>query len=144
MIRVTPFKQEHLKDFLPKMLILDLEQSMQDCLDSPERTVLTLKKKDEIICIAGINFLRLGVGEVWIIPSILVDVYKCEFYKTIYRLINNYVITQLGLHRVTMAIEVGWSKGVKWAETLGFSREGIMKAYDHNRVDHYLYAKVVE
>ena len=143
MIKVQKLNPLNLLGFKPKREMFDFTNSMVKNIDHPDREVMGLWKNESLVCIAGVNFLRPGVGEVWIIPSAFVDVYRCEFFKSIYRLINNYLLDRCGLHRVEMAIEVGWEKGVKWAEKLGFELEGIMRAYDHNYRDHYLFSKVV-
>jgi hypothetical protein len=143
MIKMTRFKIEDLDLFKPRDLFVDIVSDMEKNLLNPSIDMFTMKKNGEIVCLTGICHRRLGVGELWLIPSDLVDKYKSEFFKSIFRLIYNFAFPVMGMHRLEIAILVGWDKGVKWAEKLGFTREGIMKAYDLTKQDHYLYARVL-
>lgn len=143
MIEFRNLKPSELEQFQPKSLMVDFVGDMVKNINHPDREVMGMWRKDKFLCVLGVNFLRPGVGEVWLIPSVYVDRYPCEFFKAVYRLINNYLLGKCSLHRVEMAVEYGWQKGVKWAEKLGFQLEGVMEAYDLNYRDHFLFAKVV-
>jgi len=47
-----------------------------------------------------------------------------------------------GQGRVEAAVDCGFAQGVRWAEMLGFEREGIMKSYTMEGRDCFLYARV--
>ena len=144
MIKITEFKLEHLIGFIQTQSDMDLEPIMCANMENNSRDILSLLGKEGLICIAGMNYLRKGVGELWLIPGTLVEKNKLEFYKTVKSLIYGYVFKELGMHRLEMAIKADWEKGLKWAKSLGFSKEGYMREWNDKREDHILFAKVVK
>ena len=143
MISVIPFEMEHLDDFKIKEEFPDLRENMEINYNNPSRDLLSLVRDGEVVCLAGLNHHHPGVGELWLIPGYLVDHYKAEFFKTIHRLIYRFVFPELKMHRLEIAIAEGWEKGQKWAEKLGFKKEGLMEAYYNDYSNHYLYARVM-
>ena len=142
MIKVEKFQRKHLKGFECESIVPDLELSMVENMLDPHKDIVTLIYKNEAICFAGINHLRIGVCEAWVIRSPKINKCKFEFFKTIKGLIN-FVIESMGVHRVEIAIENTWEKGHKWAKTLGFKLESIAVAYDFNKIDHAIYTRIV-
>lgn len=142
-LRLEYFKLLDLDSFNPKDEYYNLYEDMSKALDNPNIDMFTMWKGGEVICILGINHLRAGVGEIWLISGVLIDENKFKFYKCVTIIINKYLHGDMGIHRLQMAIEKNWSKGIRWAKSLGFIYEGLMKAYDLNKVDHLLFAKVV-
>ena len=53
------------------------------------------------------------------------------------------IFPELKFHRLEIAIEAGWEKGIKWASKLGFTAESICEAYDHHYTDHIIFTRVV-
>ena len=143
MIRALPFDKSHLENFVSKTDIPTLKEDIVTAWNSGLHTVLSLRRDNQTVCFAGVKDVRPGVGELWLAPSVLTEDYKCEFFKVIYRLIYRMVFPEMGFHRLEMAIATDWPEGDKWACKLGFSLEGIAKAWDSKRRDHAIYAKVV-
>ena len=142
MIRVEKFQMKHLKNFDCSAIVADLEISMAENDMHPKVDMVTLLNDDgDVICIAGINHLRIGVGEVWIIRSELINKYKLEFYKTIKGLVD-YIFKFMGLHRIELAILSSWHGGAKWAHSLGFKFESVARAYDYQFNDHDIYTRI--
>ena len=128
---VKEFKLEHLENFTPQnSKILDIKGDLDHYITSVNCDTVTFIRDDRVIAICGVSYLRRGVGEVWLIPGVLVDKYKLEFFKITYRLIHNFLIPQMRLHRTIIAIKEGWEQGYKWAKALGFKYESMMEAYD--------------
>ncbi len=144
MIKIVEFRIDHLVGFKQSESNMDLELVMNENIINPSREVVSLIGNDGLICIAGMNCLREGVAELWLIPGIKVVENKLEFYKSVKALIYGYVFKELGLHRLEMAIRADWKKGLKWAKSLGFHQEGYMKHWNKEREDHILFARVVQ
>lgn len=57
------------------------------------------------------------------------------------------VIHVLGLpgipRRVECFVDVSFQEGIRWAEMLGFQREGLMRAFSPDGRDHVLFSRVV-
>jgi len=145
MIEILPFEMNHLDDFTPKkdFVDFDLKQAMRWNLENPSRHLSSLLSCEGTVALLGLNMHKAGVGELWLIPSDLVDKYRFEFFRTVRNLIHNYVFPVLGLRRLIIAIDASWDEGQKWAEKLGFEKESIMKGYGNNYEDHICYVKVV-
>tara|TARA_R100001530_G_scaffold135677_1_gene113509 strand:+ start:543 stop:974 length:432 start_codon:yes stop_codon:yes gene_type:complete len=143
MIEIKRFKLRHLVDFEPKYPFPNIMKNMEFNMADSNRECLSLMREKKLICVAGINYLRPGAGEVWLVPGIAVDKYKFEFYKTVRWLLDEYLIDHKKLHRLEMAIEDKWEKGIRWAKSLGFEREGFMKQWSPDKKDHILYARIV-
>jgi len=58
-------------------------------------------------------------------------------------LIEDYLFKHKKLHRLEMAVTASWDQGLKWAKSLKFEREGLMKKWSHDKVDHVLFARVL-
>lgn len=141
MIKVEKFQMKHLKDFDCEEIIGDLEYCMIQNNMDPNKDMVTLFYKEEIICFAGVNHLRIGVCEAWIIRSSNINKCKFSFFKTINKLIN-FVMDSMGVHRFEIAILDTWEHGHKWAKTLGFKFESVAEAYDFNKNDHAIYVRI--
>lgn len=142
MIEVKKFKLEHLDKFDPSNIIADFRLSMLENHMNPKVDIVSLVNDEgQVVCFAGVNHLRTGVGEVWVIRSELINSHKFEFYKAMRGLID-FLIVNMELHRVELAIDCRWKGGDKWARSIGFSFESVKKAYDFNYNDHAIYTRI--
>lgn len=142
MIKVEKFKMTHLENFEHSSIIPDLELSMVGNDMNPKVDIVALVNEyGDTVALAGVNHLRMGVGEVWIIRSELIKEHKFDFFKTISGLID-FLFLVMGLHRVELAIICSWEGGDKWANSLGFKFESITRAYDYQFNDHAIYTKI--
>ena len=134
---------KHLKKFDSEDIIPDLELSMAENVMNPKVDIVSLvdEKGGNVVAIAGINHLRIGVGEVWIIRSKVIPYHKFEFFKIIKGLVE-YVFKFMGIHRMELAIDCRWLEGDKWARSLGFRYENIAEAYDYQFNDHAIYVRI--
>ena len=142
MIEVVPFEMKHLEDFKLREECPELIANLQYTETAKDREAFSFKKGGDYICFAGVNYLRPGVGEVWIVDGYLIPTCKLGFFRAIHRLIERYLFQGKELHRVQMGVRTNFEKGCKFAEKLGFEREGIMKQYCNDKQDYYLYARV--
>lgn len=55
-----------------------------------------------------------------------------------------HVLGQRGIpRRVECFVDVSFQEGIRWAEMLGFQREGLMRAFSPDGRDHILFARVI-
>jgi len=139
---VEEFKLEHLENFEPTNAHkhMPLKQQFEIMKDDPNHHVLSIRK-DGIIAIVGVHIFTAGVGEVYTFITDHIYKHNKDFHTTIINLIK-YCHRDLKLHRLQMAVEVGFGKGAKWAHSLGFRFEGTMKAYSVDKKDHSLFARI--
>lgn len=142
MIRVTKFQLHHIVGFDPREPYEDFEFNMRANLSDPTRDLISFIDDKEVIAIAGINHLRPGVGEAWIICSAKVGNKPFEFFKKVKKVIDDLLLDIMGMHRIQMAVLTSSKRNRKWAQKLGFELEGIMQKYDLEGNEHLLYAKV--
>lgn len=62
----------------------------------------------------------------------------------IVRRTNDYItsLANKGYHRFEMRVPCHFTKALKWGKIIGFTQEGIMRAYDQNRTDYVLLARI--
>ena len=118
-------------------------RDLSDAHITPSVNMLTLVKNDRVICIAGVNRQREGAGEVWLIPGILVQHNKLDFYKAVKKVVA-FCHEKLGFHRLEMAVNTSTDFADKWARNLGFEFEGIARFYDCAGNDCKIYASIKE
>ena len=141
MIDVRKFKLEHLERFKPESFIPQLGYEMAANFNDPTKDIVSLLDiNGEVIAFAGINHLRTGVGEVWVIRSEFIKFHKFSFYKTCLRLVE-FCLEIMDLHRLELAVNVNHPEWFKWAEKLGFKFEGKQERYDYLGNDHLIYVR---
>lgn len=92
---------------------------------------------DSVVACGGLCIQWEGRGVAWAIISKgapLVPVTRSVLH----------VLNQHGIpRRVECFVDVSFREGVRWAEMLGFQREGLMRAFSPDGRDHLLFARVV-
>lgn len=142
MINIERFELKHLLNFEPKFAFPDIIANMEANMNNPYRECLSLMNGSTLVSIAGVNYLRPGAGEVWLIPGTAVEKNKFCFFKAVKWLIETYLFEHKKLHRLEMAIKADWEQGKLWAKKIGFEYEGMMKQWCPNKEDHLLYARL--
>lgn len=142
MIEVKKTTTQHLKMIQVTDDLINFDTAMVANMMDPNKDIVSLIVEDKVIAIAGINHLRLGVCEAWIIRGVGIDDHKFDFFKTIKRLID-FTISTMDVHRFEIAIENSWEKGHKWAKTLGLKFEHVCRSYDYMKRDHAIYTRIV-
>lgn len=133
-----PFKIDHIDLINTKIdyhCLEVLKYEVAPCEGDEAKTYIV---DDKIIFACGLRWVRQGVGECWVIPSIYVDNYAKSFYIEIDKLLKEYV-KKMGFHRVQTTITDPF---VKWIEKLGFHRESVLEKITHDKKDEYLYVKL--
>ena len=97
---------------------------------------------EEIVVCGGVLPYWKGVGEAWVVSSTLVERYPIFFAKTVWRRLE-LIIEIMDLERVQTTIDAEHEVSMRWAERMGFVREGLMRKYIAGR-DFYRYALIRE
>ena len=105
----------------------------------------TAVEGDKILCCAGLKVVKEGVGEGWMVLA--EEGTDKKYAKNVYvqtLLHLGEMIKDLNLHRIQAWVRCDFPLGVKFLEGMGFEREGIMRKYDVDKMDCYLYSLIVE
>jgi hypothetical protein len=140
LIKFLRFEVGHLDFFDPKEEFEDLYRDMLENITNPMMDIVTVVDGKQIITIAGCTKLRGGVGEVWLLLDKSHG--NVRLVRAVKKLMVEYLVKEKGFYRLQMAIDASLPERKRWAEYLGYTNEGLMKAYDNTRTDHYLYARV--
>tara|TARA_E500000081_G_C6123706_1_gene349552 strand:+ start:449 stop:898 length:450 start_codon:yes stop_codon:yes gene_type:complete len=145
-IEIVPFKSEHAKQILDKGLndvALELRPEHKKYVVEIEDIGMSFTGllNNQPIAAGGICYLWDGVAEGWVLASR--DIFKYPIFcaKTIKRRTDLLAINNK-INRIQTAVKSDCDRAIRFAEWLGFKREGLMKKYGPGGTDHYLYAKV--
>jgi len=133
---------EHLKDFEAKFPLDTMKTDLQTAMGDFRFEMVSLVKdpEDKLLAVAGLFEIRKGVGEVFTIPSVMVDRYALGYFRSIKKMAEYYLFCR-GYHRLQLTIAEGWDQGRKWARKLGFKEEGFMEKYGPNGESEHLFGR---
>lgn len=95
----------------------------------------------KLLGIAGAYRAWPGSSQAWAIFDEAVDAHPFSLTKTCLSLIE-YARKEHSLHRLSLTVRKGFEKGERFAESLGFVREGEMRKYLPDASDARLYARI--
>ncbi len=96
----------------------------------------------EIIAIGGVTMLWDKVGSGWVMTSDLFLKHKVWTHRAIKNILAQAIVKH-NLHRIESIILKDHCVSQKWAERLGLEKEGLLKKYDTEGNDYYLYARII-
>lgn len=128
--------------------LIDLRDG-QDIRDYKDRIAVyatmghayTLVVDNKIICCSGIINSHQGVAEAWVIAGKDFEKHGMVISRTIKGFLD---LVQPFYHRFQMSVLVGFEDAEKFAEFLGFEKEGIMRKFDSAGKDYTLYSRIKE
>ena len=145
-IEIVPFTGEHAKQILElgmNDVALELKPEHRRYVVDVEDVGMSFTGllNNKPIAAGGICYLWDGVAEGWVLASR--DIFKYPIFcaKTIKRR-TDLLAKNNKLKRIQTAVKADSDTAIRFAEWLGFKREGLMKNYGPDGADHYLYAKV--
>ena len=145
-IEIVPFTGEHAKQILElgmNDVALELKPEHRRYVVDVEDVGMSFTGllNNKPIAAGGISYLWDGVAEGWVLASR--DIFKYPIFcaKTIKRR-TDLLAKNNKLRRIQTAVKADSDTAIRFAEWLGFKREGFMKNYGPDGADHYLYAKV--
>lgn len=92
---------------------------------------------DDVVAIFGVFIMWPGVAEAWSLFDSKARRYRIAMSKGALAFFD--IITILNdLHRVQITVKKNDERAVAWAKFLGFTSEGLMKAYSADKEDYYM------
>jgi hypothetical protein len=139
LINVIPFTPEHFEQF---------ELRPESCGEKPREGekydfgehALTILSHDKPIGVVGGYFVTRGVFNAWAMLSEEIRECPTAFSRAIFRLVRNWG-DRHGLHRMQFSVRHDFHAALKWAEFLGFVREGLMRRYGPDGSDHFMFSR---
>jgi len=102
--------------------------------------IITLEIDGDIVTIMGITGIRPGVYEAFITKTAHIFKHAKEFHDTMVKVVESALKLE-GLHRLQMYVDSTIPRDIRWAEKLGFEREGLLKKFDIDK-DYYVYGRI--
>lgn len=102
----------------------------------------TMKKGGRPIGCGGFFTISEGVGMVWVILSDEVRGHGkklCQFARDATQI----AFEEMGWHRIQSAVRCDKPEYQRWAELMGFEKEGRLRKATPDKVDLFLYARVI-
>ena len=142
MIKITPFEiadaekvelreaDQWLTSWIPSQAILHKENGIG----------FTIKKNEQIIMCIGADVLWNGVGEVWALISVHYRPLMFTMQRIVKEIIESFFKVH-GLHRLQSPIPESNGESVRYAESFGFVREGVLKMFDSKKADYVMFAR---
>lgn len=96
---------------------------------------------DKPIAVVGLQQLCPGVGEVWSVTSEAIHECPIAFHRSVLDVLHHYEL-KLELHRLQLTVRASFVDGIRWAKSLGFTQEAVMKKYGPNQEDYCLFARI--
>lgn len=136
-IKVVPFKPEHLEK-----IQVGSRYAPGECPKTILTTAFTLFAGEEILAIIGGFPFIPGVVHFWGLISDAVTKYPLAFHKECLKVIRWYEVNEKP-RRIQIDVRVTYREGCRWAEALGFKREGTLARWCPDGSDAYLYGRAV-
>jgi hypothetical protein len=134
--RVVPFEMYHLNSFIAKNPMPGLEEICEFNLKNPSfRQLASVFAENVCIALCGTHRINKDCVEVFLIPSIYI---KNHAKSIVWAMRTLTEILLKEVDRIQMPV---LAENRKWAETLGFTFEGIASKYIDGQ-DHYMFVKV--
>ena len=141
MFELVKLQPEHLFQFTPQpaqaaiLHVLDDSYARSLVEQSPVGWAGLIDGK--VVGCAGISECWPGRAEAWTLLA--PDAFSV--FRQIHRTVRQ-VLSDGRWHRVEMKVDAGHAEAIRWAEHLGFEREGLMRKYTADQRDVFLYARV--
>lgn len=141
MFELVKLQPEHLFQFTPQAaqaaVLGMLTEEYAQALVSQSTVGWTGVLDGQVIGCAGIAECWPGRAEAWTLLA--PDAF--DVFRHIHRVVRR-VLADSPWHRVEMKVDADHAAAVRWAEHLGFEREGLMRKYTADQRDIFLYARV--
>jgi hypothetical protein len=137
---IEPFKAQHLDALELQAVQVGLSQFLKSghVLQLAERSFAFTGFRDgKAIGCAGLVEMWPGRDCAWSLLSNCGPNAFIHIHRTVVRFLG-----ARKTRRTEMSVDVDHEEGQRWAELLGFEKEGYMKAYSPDGRDAYLYARI--
>lgn len=150
MLRFLPFEPWHLK----ALELAPGQEAVRDLLDRPgfgaglaagvAQTAIDLQEGDlegsRVAACAGFLLPWPGRAVAWSLFGIVAAGEWAPIYRRCARMIRS--AERAGLRRIEAQADAGFRPACRFLEALGFTPEGLMRAWSPDGRDHWLYARV--
>ncbi len=117
-----------------------------DCLGVPPidqpPPAWTMKKDGRPIACGGIVHIGGGVGVVWVQATDEVRGHGLKLCKFARKAVH-VAFARMKFHRIQATVRTDRPEYCRWAELMGFEREGLMRKATPSKEDVFLYARVI-
>jgi RimJ/RimL family protein N-acetyltransferase len=147
-VEIVPFEVEHLVELMRRELTEFTLQRSDEIAKARGEFYLSrgpcfsAVEDGVIVGAGGLIIMWPGVGEGWLMAN---KDAALRHKRYAYEVVIKHIIKlacDLDLRRIQAHVDVNVPAAVKFAEQLGFQREGLMRKYGEDGSDHYLYAIV--
>jgi len=140
-MKVMAYKEGHLDFLIPKEGYFEDKGLIAEAIkDLTDTVAVTVVKNRIVVAVFGITQKRKGIFECWSMIGNEVKRNPIEFYRTVKSLIKEYE-EKLNIVRLEMTVKHNLRDACKFAASLGFDQEGLMRKYGLNGEDYFLYAR---
>ena len=146
--KVVPYLPEHGDKIIAsgmndKLMATDASYTNHRLDISEPGLSFTLLKDDEPIVAGGVIPMWQGVAEGWVLSSKQIFDYKIKAASSIKKRLD-YICTNNNIQRLQSAVKAEFLIGVRFAEWLGLTKEGLMKKYGLDGSDYWRMVKIYE
>lgn len=148
-VRILPYREGHL-DLMVLRPDVDrdaMDKLLSSFLKAPRAYSYTIAINGEVIFIGGVIEVWKGVGEAWAIVSPKAAAHALTIHRLSLPMMKVW-FSELGLHRLQATAQIKrnpnlrWEdslgKNVRWARSLGFQEEAVLKRYGKGQEDHLM------
>ena len=101
----------------------------------------TIKKRRDIVLCLGADTLWTGVGEIWALFSVFYRDNRFSLHRDVLYLIEQF-LTVHKFHRLHAAIPGNDYMALRFALSMGFEMEGVLRKFDIMGQDHIMVSRV--
>ena len=146
--KVVPYLPEHGDQIIAsgmndKLMATDASYTNHRLDISEPGLSFTLLKDDTPIVAGGVIPMWQGVAEGWVLSSKQIFDYKIKAAGSIKKRLD-YICTNNNIQRLQSAVKAEFLIGVRFAEWLGLTKEGLMKKYGLDGSDYWRMVKFYE
>ena len=146
--KIIPYEAEHGDAIIAsgmnnKLMAVDASYTNHR-LDISEPGLSFTLLKDETPIVAGrVIPMWQGVAEGWVLSSNKISDYKIKAAGSIKKRLD-YICNNNNIQRLQTAVKAEFLTGVRFAEWLGLTKEGLMKKYGLDGSDYWRMVKIYE
>ncbi len=144
--RIVPYKTQHGDEMIEFGLndkLMDIDASFKENrIDfAMAGLAFTLLDNNVPICSGGIIPTWLGNAQGWVISSKRIFRNKVKASRLIKQR-TDLLCANNKIWRLQTAVKADFKIGIRFAEFLGFNKEGLMVGYGPDKTDYYLMARI--
>ena len=144
--RIVPYKTQHGDEMIEFGLndkLMDIDASFKENrIDfAMAGLAFTLLDNNVPICSGGVIPTWLGNAQGWVISSKRIFKNKIKAARLIKQR-TDLLCANNKIWRLQTAVKADFKIGIRFAEFLGFNKEGLMVGYGPDKTDYYLMARI--